>query len=501
MNDNKNIFGESMDDNVRNIFGDNAEPISTIERQPEVPQTPQPMEMPTPQEVPEPTPVVENPTPIVETSEPIEINNANHIQDQMISHNANNQSTEQKTIDPLAANEGTAGPLILAAIINALAIFGIVHAYLNINNMIIFALPAFIIVFTIIFAIKQKKQSAYPQGVLVGGILAAIAAFGLSILKVEQSDLYMYYTIVAVAVGILGIILSSIITSLLTDMKNIKALKAIGYILVIGAYIGAPYYLYKTYPEELYKYVFFEQIEVVAETEDEYIVKTLKNRYGENFTCDNTKVKHAIDQKKQRMTIRTCTSQNNLTITVQSFEYEPSLVQYTIIDDYLDKRYFNQLKEELETKIIQTTMANSIQISLYSSENCNLVADCVDCEEYLKNKNEINNRKKMYETSTKLNFQKDLTINSIDFANKGEYKYIITINGNYAGYQSTAFDDIINKTLNTLNDYGVKNNYGYEITIKSGQLLGDNETYNTEVYKVKGNSSDDKTFKDPTIVE
>jgi hypothetical protein len=492
MNDNKNIFGEPMDDNVKNIFGDNAEPIGTVERVVEQPA--QPMEMP----VPEPQPET---NPFTETPQPIEINNANEIQNQIASQNTMEQNGEKQVIDPLAENEGTAGPLILAAIINALAIFGIIYGYLNINKLIIFALPAFIVVLTIIFAIKQKSKSAYPQGILVGGILAAIASFGLSILYMEQSDLYMYYTIVSVATGVLGIILSSIITTLLTDIKNVKALKTIGYLIIIGAYVGVPFYLYKAYPEELFKYVFFEQIEVVAETEDEFILKTLKNRYGENFTCDVTKIKHAIDQKKQRMTIRPCTSANGTEITVQSFEYEPSLVQYTIIEDYLDKRYFNQLKEELETKVVQSTMASSVQISLYSSENCNLVADCVDCEDYLKNKNELNDRKNQYEASTKLNFQKDLTINAVDFANNGKYKYVITINGNYAGYQSAAFDDVINKTLTTLNSYGVKNTYGYEITIKSGQSLGGNETYNTEVYKVKGEASDDKTFKNPVIVE
>ena len=492
MNDNKNIFGEPMDDNVKNIFGDNAEPIGTVERVVEQPA--QPMEMPVSEPQPETNPFTESP-------QPIEINNASEIQNQLASQNTMEQNGEKQVIDPLAENEGTAGPLILAAIINALAIFGIIYGYLNINKLIIFALPAFIVVLTIIFAIKQKSKSAYPQGVLVGGILAAIASFGLSILYMEQSDLYMYYTIVSVATGVLGIILSSIITTLLTDIKNVKALKTIGYLIIMGAYVGVPFYLYKTYPEELYKYVFFEQIEVVAETEDEYILKTLKNRYGENFTCDVTKIKHAIDQKKQRMTIRPCTSANGTEITVQSFEYEPSLVQYTIIEDYLDKRYFTQLKEELETKVVQSTMASSVQISLYSSENCNLVADCVDCEEYLKNKNELNDRKNQYEASTKLNFQKDLTINAVDFANNGKYKYVITINGNYAGYQSTAFDDIINKTLTTLNGYGVKNTYGFEITIKSGQSLGGNETYNTEVYKVKGEASDDNTFKNPIIVE
>ena len=71
MNDNKNIFGEPMDDNVKNIFGDNAEPIGTVERVVEQPA--QPMEMP----VSEPQPET---NPFTETPQPIEINNANEIQ-------------------------------------------------------------------------------------------------------------------------------------------------------------------------------------------------------------------------------------------------------------------------------------------------------------------------------------------------------------------------------------------------------------------------------------
>ena len=486
MNENKNIFGETIEDEVKNIFGDNAEPASTIvEPQKTVEQ---------PKIEPGPIAVEEKPVTPSEPSNTIEINTQNPMQ-------APINQPEKTTVDPLAENEGTAGPLLVAAFINAIAIFGIIYGYLNYNYLLIIALPGIFVFLSLIFAIKEKKKSSYPQGVLVGGILSAVVSFVLSVINTEQSDLYMYYAIASVAAGVIGIILSSIITNILTDFKNQGALKIIGYLIVLAGLFAGPYYLYTKYPEEVFKYVFLEQIEVKAETEDEYIVKTLKNRYGESFTCDNTRIQHALDQRKQRMTIRTCTSENGIKTTVQSVEYEPSLVQYTIIEDYLDQRYFNQLKTDLETRITQASIAQSATVSIYSKENCNLIADCVDCEEYLANKNELNDRVNMYETSTKLNYQKDLTVSSIDFVNNGEYKYIITVNGYFAGYQVTAYDDIVNKVLIALNGSGLQNNYGYEIILKSSQSLGGTDSYNTEVYKVKGTASDDKTFKNPTVVE
>lgn len=496
MNENKNIFGEPIESENNNVFGNPQPDFNTNQV---------PYEQPTEEQyvVPESTPiqVEEQPNiqePIVEqipnNQIPIEYNISQKEQNE-IANQTQPQEPAQKD-----ENENTAGGLIMMAILNALGIMAIIWLYLNKHKLIIFALPAFVIILSIICAIKDKKKSDHPQGILVGGILAAIISFGLSVVKVEQSDLFMYYTIVSVATGIIGTIISNSITTIISDFKNIKAMQTIGYILLFAGLIAAPIYIYKTYPEELHKYLFFEQIEVVAETEDEYILKTLKNRYGETFTCSD-KVKNQIDQQQQKLTVRECNSATGIKTTVKSIEYESSKVQYIIVDDYLDQRYYNQYKEDLQEKLKTVTGANSIIIGLYSDINCNLIADCAECEEYFANKAALNERKNQYELSTKLNFQKDLTVSATDFINKGKYKYVITINGNYVGYQDAAYADMINKVLNSLNSNSIKNTFGYEITIKNASSLGDTGTYNTTAYKVKGTTNEELTFKDPVIVE
>lgn len=496
MNENKNIFGEPIENNNDNVFGTpqqdfnaNQVPYEQPVLEQQIPQ--EPVSSPVLQEQALEEPVVE-PTP--NNQIPIEYNINQKEQNEI----ANQTQAEQ----PLKKdeNENTAGGLIAMAVLNALGIMAIIWLYLNKNKLIIFALPAFVIILSIICAIKDKKKSDHPQGILVGGILAAIISFGLSVVKVEQSDLFMYYTIVSVATGIVGTVISNCITTIISDFKNIKAMQTIGYILLFAALIAAPIYVYKTYPEELYKYLFFEQIEVVAETEDEYILKTLKNRYGETFTCSD-KVKNQIDQQQQKLTVRECNSATGIKTTVKSIEYESSKVQYIIVDDYLDQRYYKQYKEDLSEKLKTVTGANSIIIGLYTDINCNLIADCAECEEYFANKAELNDRKNQYELSTKLNFQKDLTVSAAEFVNKGKYKYVITINGNYVGYQDAAYADMITKVLNSLNSNGIKNKFGYEITIKNASSLGDTGTYNTTAYKVKGTTNEELTFKDPVIVE
>ena len=415
------------------------------------------------------------------------------------------QQQEQKEQEQLEKDKeyianSTAGSLVALAILNAAAFIGIIYSYLNYNNLLIFLLPALIVVLTFINAIKNKKESDYPNAVLIGGILGATATFGLSMVKTEIADLLMYYAIVCVATGVIGMIISNIITSIIGNFKNIKALQTIGYIIVIAALIGAPVFLYNKYPEETHRYLFFEQIEVVAETEDEYIVKTLKNRYNQTFTC-NDKVRNLIDQQKQKLTVRECYSSAGEKITVQSIEYEKSAVQYTIIDDYLDVKYFNDYKKELNEGIQIMTGANSVKVSLYSDTNCNLVADCAECDEYYNKKAELDDRTNMYKESTTLNFQKQMTNTAKEFVNKGKYKYVITVNGNYAGYNNDSYNGVITKVLDYLNSNSIKNNYGYEVVIKNANAFDDGQIYNSVAYKVKGTTNNEKTFKDPVVQE
>ena len=487
MNENNNIFGEN-NNNQNDLF------------------QPQPVEapvMPQPVAEPVPTPVVEQP--VVE-EQPTQVPREGMSKIEIPEEYANRNMQNELTGTPVPAEapvENTAGPMLLMTIFNGLAILGITYAYLNYNKMLIVGLPIFVVIMAIIFAIKDKKKSDHPQGLLIGGIVSGAIMFLLSMVKPEQSDLLMYYTIVAVATGVIGTIISSSITTLIADFKNIKALQTIGYLILFAALIAAPYIIYQKFPEEVHKYVFFEQIDVVAETEEEYILKTLKNRYGENFTNINDDENdekeddtlHQINQQNQRLTRYQYESETGVKINVDSIEYEPSKLQFTIVDDYLDQRYFNQLKEDLASKIKGSTGVSSVKVSLFSDKNCNFIADCVECDEYYKKKEDYDDIHKMYETSTKLNFQKDLTINSIDFVNNGKYKYVFVITSNYSGYQVSSYNDLINKVLVSLNNNKVKNTYGYEIILRNVDAVSGG--YGKEVYKVKGSASDDKTFKDP----
>ena len=77
----------------------------------------------------------------------------------------------------------------------------------------------------------------------------------------------------------------NIITNILTNIKNIKALQTIAYLLFFALLIGGPYLAYKKWPTEFNQYIFYQQNEVVAQTYEEYVTKTLKARYGVDFNC------------------------------------------------------------------------------------------------------------------------------------------------------------------------------------------------------------------------
>ena len=502
MNENNNIFGES-NTNQNDLFQQQPVQPQIVQDQ-QVVMPAQVVETPVQQEQQMMQPVVE------EQSVPSQVPREGLSKIEIPEEDANRNAQAELTVTPAPAEaqtENTAGPMLLMTIFNGAAILGITYAYLNYNKLLIAALPIFVVLMSLIFAIKDKKKSDHPQGILVGGIVSGAIMFILSMVKPEQSDLFMYYTIVAVATGIVGTIISTSITTIVSEFKNIKALQTIGYLVLFASLIVAPYIVYQKFPEEVHKYVFFEQIDVVAETEEEYIIKTLRNRYGETFTninddTDDKKdndIVHQINQQNQRLTRYLYTSETGIEIHVDSIEYEPSKLQFTIVDDYLEQRYYKQLKEDLANKITTATGVSSVKISLFSNINCNFVADCVECDEYYENKEEYDDIHKMYETSTKLNFQKDLTINSIDFVNGGKYKYVLVITSNYAGYQTASYDALIDKVLTTLNTNNIKNTYGYEIILRNVDAISGG--YGKEVYKVKGTTNSEKTFKDPQPTE
>lgn len=484
MNENNNIFGENNNKDQNDIFQQ-----QVIPQQEEIPRT-------VIQETPIKQPVIEN------VSQEI-----NNIQTEQIIKNEVSLENSNINVSTISTNEPeqqtkkdtSSGAMLAMSIFNGVCILGLIYLYLNINKLLIMLIPAFIIILSIIFAVKYKKKSDHPQGILTGGIVAGVIMFILSIVKSEHSDLFMYYTIASVIIGVVGTIISSSITTIINDYKKIKALQTIGYILLFATLIVAPLFAYKKYPEEFHKYVFFEKMAVIAKTEEDYILKTLKTRYGENFININEEksepIKHHINQQNQKLTRRLYKSESGIEFTVDSIEYEPSKLQYTIVDDYLEQRYYKQIKEDLSNKIKTSVGVDNIKISLFSDENCNFVADCVECEEYYSKKEEYDDIHKMYETSIKLDFQKKLTKNALDFVNNGKYKFVITATSNYAGYQINTYEDLINQILTSLNNNNIKNTYGYEIILRNVDVTSNG--YGKEVYKMRGKTNAEKTFKDP----
>lgn len=513
MNNKTNIFGEPIESETNNIFSQQQEPITNeFSFNEESTFTPEPE--PAVEQTFTPEPEVET-TPEVETNsffeQPVVEEQPSQPQIEIPQEYYDNlaKEKEKKELEEAQAkeeekkfqeqNSGT-GALIGMIIVNCALILGIIYSYLNVKSIIFLALPGYIVLLTIFNALAKKEKSDFPQSVLVGGIFAAIITFVLSMTNQEKTDLYMYYALASGITGIVGYIISSFITNTIAKFKEMKAMQTIGTFLVLAIMVGAPVYAYMNYQEEIHKYIFFEQIEVKAETQEEFIVKTLKNRYNEVFTCD-TKVKNLIDQNKERMTVRDCTSASGIIASVQSIVYEPSKVQYTIIDNYLDKKYFDSIKTALQDDIKNATMSNSVTVHLYTNLNCNFIGDCVETQDYLTNKNNYNNRDNKYKTSTELTFANKLPETGKEFLNENNFRYIITINGNYNGYTDQALSEIAERVLSYLNNHGYKNTNGYDINIKGANALDDATTYNKLLYAVTGEASETLTFDNAKIVE
>lgn len=492
MNDNKtNIFGEPIEENTNNIFSNND--INQNQFNNETVSEP----------VSQPAPTFEQTAPAQVTETPQKIEIPQKYYDKLAQEKAEREAAEQQErqeTETMKEQSEGASALIGMIFINCVLILAIIYSYLNFNNKLFIALPGVVVVLSIINAITKKEKSDYPSSILVGGIFAAIITFIGSMFKEELSDILMYYALVSGITGIAGWVISSLITSTITKFKEMKALQTIGTFLLFAIIFGAPVYVYINYQEQVHRLLFFKQIEVKAETPEEYIMKTLKNRYDEDFTCD-TKVRNLINQNKERMTVRDCKSTSGITVSVQSIDYEPSKLQYIIIDNYMDKRYFDTLKSTVQEDLKNTAAANSVQLHLYTNLNCNFVGDCVETEDYLKNKNEYNDRENKYQKSTSFTFHNKLPATAKEFLNENEFRYVITINGNYNGYTDQAFEEVVERVLSYLTNKGYKNTYGYDIYIKGANALDSTTTYNKLLYAVKGETNETQTFDNPEVVK
>lgn len=415
----------------------------------------------------------------------------------------------------MATEEGlsTTGNLFVIVIFNAIVFFCLFYLTHNVFNWAILGVPLFIVVMSIFSALTEKEKSAYPQTVLTGGMFVAVITFVISMFDEAHDDMWIWYTIASAVTGIIGMMTSSILTTLFGNIKSVTALKAIGYVLYFGALIGVPIYLEKNYHEEFYKYLFNEQVEVKAENETDFVLKQLKQRYNMEFTCGlylnkedkankrltEGKYESQLDQFNHKVTSRICQDGKGNEITVQSRVYNESENQYIIIDNYIDNVLLVKAKNNISESIKKVTNASSVVFYMYPKTNCTFYGDCVDVADYFARYDEETSVEKQYKVSKDLNLSKEILMPASDYINNHEFKYVLNIKGNFNDINAD-YSGIIMSVLNTLNSSGYKNTYGYEITLLAEQQSSSGNT-EKEVYKVVGQTNNDKTFSNPEVVD
>ncbi len=402
------------------------------------------------------------------------------------------EKNNKAMMEQQAASKETMG-LLGYAVLNAILIFGLMYATVNVNIWLFFGIPFGIVAMSLFTGFKNKEKSTYPASVMIGGIVCAVISFILSMINEETADLYMYYSIATAVLGFLGYAVSSIITKYTYDAKNIKALQTICYFLFFVALIGVPYYIATKHREEFFKYFTRHQVVVKAETEAEFVAKTMKARYNIYYTCGKTN--HFIDEQGRKEVVRSeCYDSQHREFTITSRVYNEGESQYVVKDTYLDAVVLDPIKKTISDQLKASTSASNIKVSLYPEENCYFYGDCVDCDEYhherFKLENDINVQ---YKTSTTINFEKYLTADSKKFLNDNKFKYFINI---YGSLNPNAYPDLINNVLDTLNSYGYKNNYGFIINLYNVIGGSGDDGFEVLVYKAIGQTNNTKEFTD-----
>ena len=387
--------------------------------------------------------------------------------------------------EQLTQSSKTANNMFLLILVSGLIIFGCLYLMVNKTQYALYALAAYIVIGAIFNGIKKKKESDFGTSILIGGIICAIISFVISLTSHENQDLWTYYAIASGVVAIIGLIISSLITLICYDHQNIKAVQTIGILLTFGVIVGGPIYLSKKYPQEFTEYVFFTKAEVVAETEEEFIIKTLKNRYSVEFTCG--KHRNQIDNQKRLLTIRICTDSNNNKAEVISTTYNETDKKYIIQENYLENLYITKLKETIKNNLKSVTNS-TIDISLYPKEHCEFVGDCINWE--------AGSLEEQYKASSNLELSEYINLDSITFANKYGFKYYIDVVGSFSNVLENDYITITNNILTSLNNMKIQNTNGFEISLIHSQY-----DLKTTVYHAIGETNSSKTFSNAIAQE
>ena len=387
----------------------------------------------------------------------------------------------------------TTNKIFIGAFVNAIIFIVLLYLMINKNKLFIVGLPIYIIVYSYIKVGMEEKESTAPMSTLMGGFIAAGLCFICSlVLRDDLKEFFSYGVLASIAVAFIGVIISSMLTNMIANKEETKAVGTLGYLIFFVLLFAGPYFAYKKFPEPILKYVFNEKNAIVAESEEEYMVKTLKNRYGVDFDCSGETTK-ALDEDNTLFTQKTCTDKSGTEVIVLSTEYSSSRKEYIVKDNYVEAKLLSQLKSDLADEIKIVTNANSVSVLLYPKEYCAFVGDCVENSQYIKNYEKETNRENQFSYSKNLDLKKYINMKPIEFANSYGLGYSITIYGSYSSLIDSKHQDTINKVLDTLNTSGYKNNNGYIIKLKQDDEL------KQVVYQVEGKASSDGQFKDPVI--
>lgn len=438
----------------------------------------------------------------------VDFNNNNYNQlGNTIDDKQTNQQDNQQNNQIIEPQQESAATLVKFAIINAIII---VVCNILVTRGIkygIFAIPILIIVFTIATASKYKEKNDYPTSVLLSGVFSGIVMFIISIVS-KDVELYTHLAIVCAASGIIGYLISAVTNSLLSS-KEKTGVQILGGLLFYALIVAGPLYLYKTKPNFINQYVFYNKTEIIAKTENEYITETLKVRYGIKFVCgeeiskvkgyeDNTevvKVKSQIDQDNKLLTTRTCIDENANEFQVTSIEYNKSKVQYIVQDQYLEETKLAQEKNELIEMIKDVTGASQVKVFLYPQKNCHFIGDCISTSDYFEIYEEENDFNKMFEASKVIDLRKYVSLEPKELINEYQFKYQIFVYGKYLDRVQSDLMDMIQKILDKLNEKGYKNTFGYEVIV----LDVTNKELQQKLISVYGQSNDSKSFTNPVI--
>ena len=380
------------------------------------------------------------------------------------------------------------GGMVILIILSFIICFGLLYGMLHVNKLLILGLPIYVVLGSLISGSANKENSKFGVSILVSCMLGALVCFILGMSNKAASDKYIYYAYAFFAVAFMGYSLSMAIIKLLFD-KEVKAMGKLFSLLVIALVFGVPFYFYNTKKIDFMSIVFKETKVIGAATQEEYIEKVLKNRYGIGFTCDNDAKKNYIDAvtHKRTMVLPCASDDGRVKSDVMSLFYDEDNKQYIVKDFYINNTYVDPLRKELQTAINGAVSSKSVSVAFFPDNKCFFIGDCEGDKEYEKEMDLDN----LHKYSDELRLQDYIGINNIDFFNKYKFEYDVVVKSSYAANED--FELMVKNIVDILEQKGLKNYKGFNITMRDTSIIKD-------VYKVSGKADASGSFRNYQVV-